>query len=73
MKLGNIFVIGILRAKYLKTEMDFLPGNNYEEWQFLGSSENAIPYQLVTVFNRMRWGDFEIEHFKAASCKFSGI
>lgn len=52
--------------------MDFLPGNNCDEWQYLGNSENAIPYQQVTVFNHMQWGDFPIENFIGACGKFSG-
>ena len=53
--------------------MDVLPGNNSDEWQFLGSSENAIPYQQVTVFNQMRWNDFEVENYNAVCGKCSGI
>ena len=52
--------------------MDFLPGNSYNEWQYLGSGENAIPYQQVTVFSEMKWGDFPVENFVAACGKFSG-
>ena len=52
--------------------MDYLPGNNCEEWQFLGDSENAIPYQLVTIYNQMHWNKFELENFRAACGKFSG-
>ena len=53
--------------------MDFLPGNSCNEWQYLGSGENAIPYQQVTVFSEMKWGDFPVENFVAAKVIIKGV
>ena len=55
-----------------RTEMEFLPGNEPEEWQFLGESENAVPYQQVTVYDSMQWSDFPLENFIASCSQFSG-
>lgn len=52
--------------------MEFLPGNNQSEWQFLGEAENAIPYQHVTLYQHMQWKDFPLEYFTSACSKFSG-
>lgn len=53
--------------------MDFLPGNDPSEWKYLGESENAVPYQKVTVCEHMQWKDFPLESFVAACAKFSGL
>lgn len=52
--------------------MDFLPGNNTDEWQFLGSSTNAVPYQQVTLNQHMKWTSFSLECFVGSCSKFSG-
>ena len=53
--------------------MEFLPGNNQEDWQFLGKAENAIPYQHVTLYQHMHWKDFPLQYFIPACSKFSGM
>ena len=55
-----------------KNHMEFRPGNNQSEWQFLGEAENAIPYQHVTLYQHMQWKDFPLEYFTSACSKFSG-
>lgn len=52
--------------------MEFLPGNEPEEWQYLGEGDNAIPYQQVTLYDSMQWSDFPLENFNAACSQFSG-
>ena len=52
--------------------MDFLPGNNSADWRFLGTSENSVPYQQVTVYQAMKWSDFPLEFFVAACSAYSG-
>ena len=55
-----------------KWTMDFLPGNNADEWQFLGSSTNTVPYQQVTLNQHMKWSTFSLECFVGSCSKFSG-
>lgn len=58
--------------KTQQPRMDFLPGNDPSEWRYLGDSDNAVPYQKVTLNEHMQWKDFPIENFIGVCAKFSG-
>ena len=65
------FFVHIFKTQ--KLNMEFLPGNSQEDWQFLGKAENAIPYQHVTLYQHMHWKDFPLQYFIPACSKFSGM
>lgn len=53
-------------------EMDFIPGNDYSEWQVLGDEERSVLYQQVTVQEPMGWSGLSLDCYRAACGKFSG-
>ena len=53
--------------------MEFLSGNDPDEWQYMGDSDNAVPYQKVTLYDSMQWSDFPLENFNSACSQFSGM
>ena len=53
-------------------EMDFIPGNDYSEWQGLGDEDRSVLYQQVTVQEPMGWSGLSLDCYRAACGKFSG-
>ena len=52
--------------------MDFIPGNDYSEWQILGDEDRSVLYQQVTVQEPMGWSGLSLDCYRAACGKFSG-
>ena len=53
--------------------MDFIPGNDFSEWQILGDKGRSVYYQQVTVHEPMGWSGLSLECYKEACAKFSGM
>ena len=53
--------------------MDFIPGNDYSEWQILGDEDRYVLYQQVTVQEPMGWSGLSLDCYRAACGKYSGF